>query len=172
MKTKVKTFFVVVGVLAVVTAISLTLISRGPLYGQAEDDNWIPNLIGTWTGEVVGYFYEDVTDPTCEPLYIEGFLNDFFITHQDGRAFTGTWYEGPDKIKIAGVMLPDRTVSIQDFTPSEERNFFTGRMTKSGGTLQISGYLHSFDDFNHRHWPFKEGGKTMASAYVQLVKVD
>ncbi|MFC2169969.1 hypothetical protein ACFLRM_05340, partial [Acidobacteriota bacterium] len=61
MKTKVKTFFAVVGVLVVVTAISLIIISRGPLYGQAGDDNWVPDMIGTWTGEAAGYLFLDVT---------------------------------------------------------------------------------------------------------------
>ena len=172
MRTKVKTFFVVGGILLVVTAISLIIIGREPLYGQGNNDNWTPDLIGEWTAEMAGYFYDDVIDPECPPIYGEGYANNFHITHQTGRTFAGTWYEGSDKIKIAGVMLPDRTVSIQDFTPSEERNFFTGRLTISGGTLQMSGYLHSFDDFNHSHGPWRGSDRTMASAYVQLVKID
>ena len=176
MKTKVKTFFAVVGVLVVITAISLIISSRGPLYGQAEDDNWVPNLIGVWTCEAVGYFFEDVTDPACEPLYVEGPQDDFVITHQTGRVFGGTWYDDPnepgDNKKLTGVMLPDRTVSIQDFEPGAERVFITGRMTKSGGTLQMSGYLHFFDDFMHKHWPYEQGEKMMASGYVLLTKVE
>ena len=53
MKNKVKTFFAVVGVLMVITAISLIVISRGPLYGQAENDNWVPDMIGWWAVEGV-----------------------------------------------------------------------------------------------------------------------
>ncbi len=183
MKTKVKTFFAVVGVLLVVTAISL-IIGRGPLYGQAENDNWVPNMIGTWgMSEGVGYYFEDVTDPACIPKYTvssldpdpeaEGYLH---ITHQTGRVFAGTWWSGsdPDVVvrKLSGVMLPDRTVSIQAFETSEYRIFITGRMTKSGGTLQISGYAHSFDDINHSHGPYDPYLGTMSSGYAQLIKID
>ena len=76
----------------------------------------------------------------ADPGAAEGYL---WITHQTGRVFAGTWETGedPDLVvrKMAGVTLPDRTVSMQAFETSEFRIFITGRMTKSGGTLQISG---------------------------------
>lgn len=166
MRSKVKAFIAVIGVLLVVTAISLIIISRGPLYGKAAEDNWVPDLIGEWTGEAAIYFYFDVTDPTETPKYAEAPLaHDFAITHQTGRVFAGTW----DETKVAGVMLPDRTVSIQFLEPPERRCFMIGRITKSGGALQISGFWHFFDDFG---LPSGTGDKWMGGGYVLLVKVD
>ena len=170
MRTKVKAFITVVGVLLVVTAISLIIFSRGPIYGQAAEDNWVPDLTGEWIGEATGYAYEDVLEyPTEEPEYYpEASLSDdgnIFITHQRGRVFAGIYELGDGK--LTGVILPDRTVSIQFFEFSETRMFFTGRMTKSGGALQISGYVHMFDDFG-----LPEHNTEMGSAYVQLIKVE
>ena len=144
MKSKVKTFFAVAGVLVVIVAVSIITTSREPLHGQAGNDSWVPNMIGRWSTQGVGYVFEDVlsADPNLEPVYVEGDLDDFVITRQIGRVFAGTWYDDPndpgDLKTLVGVILPDRTVSIQDFEPSEERTFITRRLTKSGGTLQIS----------------------------------
>ena len=169
MRTKVKAIIVVGGVLLVITVISLIIILRGPLYGEAADDNWVPNLIGEWIGEARGYAYEDVTEwPMETPEYFAGeSLSDdgnIFITHQTGQVFAGTFEEGGGV--FSGVIMKDRTVSIQFFELSEFRLFFTGRMTKSGGTLQMSGYVHAFDDLQ------PEGDSEMASGYVRLFKVN
>lgn len=166
MRTKVKAFIVVVGVLLVVTAISLIIFSRGPIYGLAAEDNWVPDLTGEWTGEGAIQFYFDVTDATETPKYAEApFAHNFAITEQTGRVFAGIW----DGTKVAGVMLPDRTVSIQFFEPPERRAFMIGRMTKSEGALQISGIWYFFDDFG---LPTGAGNKWMGSGYARLVKVD
>jgi len=166
MRTKVKAFIAVVGVLLVVTAISLVIFSRGPIYGQAEEDNWVPNLIGEWTGEAAIQFYFDVTDAAETPKYAEAPLeHNFAITHQTGMVFAGTW----NGTKVAGVMLKDRTVSIQFFEPPERRAFMIGRITKSEGSLQISGIWYFFDDFG---LPTGVGNKWMGNGYARLVKVD
>jgi hypothetical protein len=169
MRTKVKAFLAVVVTLLVVTAISLIIISRGPLYGKAENDNWVPDLTGEWIGEVSGYAYEDATEwPMEPPEYFAGeSLSDdgnIFITHQTGQVFAGTIEE--DAGIFSGVIMKDRTVSIQFFELSEFRLFFTGRMKKSRGALQMSGYVHAFDDLQ------PEGNTEMASGYVQLIKVN
>ena len=169
MRFKVKVFITVIVVLMVVTAISLVIISRGPLYGQAENDNWVPNMIGTWTGEGAGYVFFDVTQPASEPVYFEGPGDrDLVITHQIGRTFAGSFSsgDGGNRFKLTGVIMPDRTVSIQYFESSEERHFYTGRLTKSEGMLQISGYMQFFDDFR------EDSDKMMASTYGRLVKVN
>ena len=169
MRTKVKTFIAVVGVLLVVTAISLIIFSRGPIYGKAAEDNWVPDLIGVWTGEGAGYGFLDVTVPYLQPVYFEGPIeNGLEITHQTGRTFAGEWGsdDGGDRFKLTGVIMPDRTVSIQLFEPSEERHFITGRITRSGGTLQISAYGHFFDDFHY------ESETMMSSGYGQFTKVN
>lgn len=175
MRSKLKTLFAVVGALAVVTAISLIVISRGPLYGQVENDNWVPDLCGEWISEAVGYSINNVTNPLDPPEYSEGSLSDdgnIFITEQNGRVFTGTFEE--DEGKLTGVILPDRTVSIQLFEQSELRFFLTGRLTKSGNTLQISGYIHLFDDFHgFRVSPRPDDSEwVMATGYAQLTKVN
>ncbi len=170
MKTKVKAFIAVVGVLLVVTAISLIIFSRGPIYGQAAEDNWVPDMIGEWNSELVAYAYDDVIVLPQEPEYLAGeSLSDdgnIFITHQRGRVFAGTFEMGYGV--LTGVIIKDRTVSIQFFELSEWRGFVTGRMTKSGGTLQISGYVHGFDDFGIR----PDSDTTMGSGYVRLFKID
>ncbi len=169
MRTKVKTFIAVVGVMLIVTAISLIIFSRGPLYGQDAEDNWIPDMIGVWTGEGAAYGFLDVTEPYLQPWYFEGlYENGLEITHQTGRIFAGEWGsdDGGDRFKLTGVIMPDRTVSIQLFEPSEERHFITGRITRSRGSLQISGYGHFFDDFH------LDGQKMMASGYGQFTKVN
>ncbi len=168
MTTKVKAIITVVGVLLVIAAISLIIISRGPLYGENSNDNWVPDLIGEWIGEVIGYAYGDATEwPMETPEYYEGPLSNdgnIFITHQTGQVFAGTFEEGGGI--FSGVILMDRTVTIQFFELSEFRLFFTGRMTKSGDTLQMSGYVHAFDDLQ------PEGNTEMGSGYVRLFKVN
>ena len=170
MRTKVKAFIVVVGVLLVVTAISLIIFSRGPIYGQEGEDNWIPDMTGEWDSEVVGYAYDKVIElPQTPEYYPEASLSDdgnIWITHQRGRVFAGTFEMG-DGV-LTGVIMKDRTVSIQFFELSEFRLFVTGRITKSGDTLQISGYVHGFDDFGIRDEPDTE----MGSGYVRLFKID
>jgi len=176
MRTKVKAFITVIGVLLFIAAISIIIISRGPLYGQPEYDNWVPDMIGTWTGEGAVYLFSDVTVPSQpEFFYISSLDRDIVITEQTGRVFAGA-FGLDDEYKLTGVILKDRTVSIQYFEPSEERHFFTGRLTKSGNTLQISAIMQFFDDFNHVHPGFgippDYSDRMMASAYVQLVKID
>ena len=169
MRNKVKSFIAVVGVLLVVTVISLIIISRGPLYGKAGNDNWVPNMIGVWATERAAmYFFEDVTDLTCMPVYIEVVSDpeDYItITHQTGRVFAGTW---GDRGKLTGIIMKDRTVSMQMFELSELRCFLTARMTKSGGTLQLEGYSHGFDDFGLPG----NGDMNIFSGYGRLVKID
>lgn len=170
MRAKVKTFIAVVGVMLIVTAISIIIISRGPLYGKEGEDNWVPDMIGVWTGEMAQHYFVDVTDPTETPNYIEESSTseeDWHITHQTGRVFAGTFGVSTER-KLTGVIMEDRTVSIQMFWESETRIFFTGMMTKSGGARQISGYFHYFDDFN----PGGTGDKWMGSGYGRFVKVD
>jgi len=171
MRTTLKKCVAVLGVLLVVAVIGL-IISRGPIYGQAGADNWVPDLTGEWTGELTGYYYDHVTDPACVPQYFKNpFEHNLIITNQTGRVFAGALVNTDDPSepgKVAGVILPDRTVSIQIFDPSELRLFITGRMKASGETLEISGYGHMFDDFgsgSNLH-------ATMASMYIRLVKVD
>jgi hypothetical protein len=165
MRIKVKALYTVVGILLVVTSIGL-VISRGSLYGQAEEDNWVPDLCGTWAGELTGYYYPDVTQP--DRIYMKApFQHDVIITDQTGMVFAGILVDGGDPGKVAGVMLPDRTVSIQIFDPSELRLFMTGRMKVSGSTLEISGYGHMYDDLIDL-----DSTATMASWYIRLVKVD
>jgi len=170
MRTKVKAIIAVGGVLLVITAISLIIIVRGPLYGKASNDNWVPDLIGVWTGEGACYVFMDVTEPYLQPEhYFEGlFENGLKITQQNGRVFAGEWGFGEegDRFKLTGVIMPDRTVSIQLFEPSEERHFITGRLKRSGGTLQISAYGHFFDDFHC------DSQQMMASGYAQYTKVN
>lgn len=169
MRIKVNAFIAVVGVVLVVTSTGF-IISRGPLYGQAEENNWIPDLIGAWLGESAQYYFEDVTDPTETPNYIiESSTPEeaWHITDQTGRIFAGTVGLSGER-KLTGVILPDRTVSIQMFWESETRIFFTGRMTKSGDEPQISGYFHYFDDLD----PSGTGDKWMGSGYIRVVKVD
>jgi hypothetical protein len=169
MRTKVKAIIAIGGVLLVITAISLVIVVRGPLYGKATNDNWVPDMIGEWATERAAiYTFEDVTDPTCTPVYIEGVSYPegvIHITEQTGRVFAGKWEGGH---KVTGVILPDRTVSMQEFEPSELRFFITGRLTKSGDALQISGYSHMFDDFGIS----PDSDKMMASTYGRLVKVN
>jgi len=90
MRTKVNAFIAVVGVLLVVTAISLIIFSRGPIYGQAAEDNWVPDLTGNWDSPGTGYSYHDVIEyPPWEPdYYPEASLSDegyVIITRQTGR---------------------------------------------------------------------------------------
>ena len=170
MRIKVKPFFAVIGILLVVAAVSLISVSRGPLYGKTTEDNWVPDLTGVWSGEGAAYVFMDVLEPYLEAVYyFEGlFENGLEITHQTGNVFAGEWGsdEGGDRFKLTGVILPDRTVSIQWFEPSEERHFFTGRITRSEGALQISGYGHFFDDFH------SESQRMMASGYAQFTKMN
>ncbi len=171
MRSKVKAFIVVVGVLLVVTAIALIISGRGPLYGKAAEDNWVPNMLGVWGQESgAGYHFEDVTDPNCMPQYYEFTTSEgyMYITYQTGRVFAGEW----NGRKLAGVILQDRTVSIQGFEPSEHRFFMTGKITGSGGKLQIEGWAHDFDDFGRP--PIGGAGKDkgMGSGYGRLVKVN
>ncbi|NIO20820.1 MAG: hypothetical protein GTN76_08795 [Candidatus Aenigmarchaeota archaeon] len=173
MRTKVKAFITVMCILLFVTAMSFIIINRGPIYAMDDDDyddDWVPNLIGEWISPATGYGYEDVTNIDEIPGYGEGSLSDdgnIIITDQTGRIFTGTYELGYGK--LTGVILPDRTVSIQFFELTETRIFFTGRMTKSGDTLQISGYFHIFDDYNGLHG---DPAAEMASGYAQLIKID
>ncbi|UCE40494.1 MAG: hypothetical protein JSV17_13710 [Candidatus Aminicenantes bacterium] len=169
MRTKVEAIIAVIGVLLVITTIGLIIISRGPLFGKDNNDDWVPNLIGEWIGEANGYAYSDATEwPMETPEYFAGeSLSDdgnIIITHQTGQVFAGTFEEGYGI--FSGVIMKDRTVSIQFFELSEFRLFFTGRMTKSGGALQMSGYVHAFDDLQ------PEGNTEMASGYVRLFKVN
>ncbi len=178
MRTKVKAFIVVVGVLLVVTAISLIIISRGSLYGQPGGGSWIPDLIGEWAGEGTAYLYDDVTAlPEQRTLtYASGVdfsdEGNVIITEQTGRVFAGT-YEGIAGT-LTGVILQDGTVSIQFFERDENRMFFTGKIRRSRGTLQLEGYVHVFGDFHHIHWPFEdeEGARNMATGYGRLTKQD
>ena len=169
MRSKVKASIVVVGVLLVVTAIALIIISRGPLYGQAARDNWVPNMLGVWAPESgANYIFDDVTNPNCMPQYVEyttaeGYV---YITHQTGRVFAGAW----NGRKLTGVILQDRTVSIQVFEPSEHRFFMTAKIKGSEGKLQIEGYSHDFNDFGLPEPGGKDKG--MGSGYGRLVKVN
>jgi hypothetical protein len=52
MSARWRTFIVVVGILMAVVAIGPGR-STTPLYDQAAEDNWVPDLRGTWNGEVV-----------------------------------------------------------------------------------------------------------------------
>lgn len=170
MRTKAKAFIAVISVVLIVTAISIIIISRGPLYGKEGEDNWVPDMTGVWTGEMAQQYFEDVTNPTEMPNYIEESSTpeeNWRITHQTGRVFAGT-FGVSDERKLTGVIMEDRTVSIQMFWESETRIFFTGMMTKSGGALQISGYFHYFDDFD----PSGTGDKWMGSGYIRLFKED
>lgn len=170
MRTKVKTFIAVVGVMLIVTAISIIIISRGPLYGKEGEDNWVPDMIGVWTGELAQHYFMNVDDASETPNYIEESTTpeeNWHITHQTGRIFAGTYGVSGER-KLTGVIMEDRTVSIQMFWESETRIFITGKMTKSGGVLQISGYFHFFDDFLFGG----TGDKWMGSGYGRFVKAD
>ena len=170
MKTKVKAFIAVVGITLIVTAISIIIISRGPLYGEAAEDYWVPDMTGVWTGELAQYYFEDVTDASETPNYIEEFSTpeeNWHITDQTGSVFAGTVGVSGER-KLTGVIMKDRTVSIQMFWESETRIFITGRITKSRRALQISGYVHYFDDFD----PSGTGDKWMGSGYFRFFKVD
>lgn len=144
MKTTFKICIAVVSVLLFIAVIGL-VINMGPLFGQIHNDNWVPDMTGEWDSEGFGYHFNDVTDPEEEPLYFEGSGDrTLFITHQTGMAFAGTW-EGR---KLTGVILPDRTVSMQAFELSELHVFVTGKLIASGGKIEIQGYYHQFDDFH------------------------
>ena len=163
----------VVGVLLVVTAISLIIISRASLYGQTGRGSWIPDLIGEWVGKATAYYYPDVTDQSTFE-YLDGVdfsdKGNVIITEQTGRVFAGS-YEG-DKGTLTGVILQDGTVSIQFFELSENRMFFTGKIRRSRGTLQLEGYVHVFGDFHDIPWPFfEEVARNMATGYGRLTKL-
>jgi hypothetical protein len=105
-------------------------------------------------------------DPNQQPIYLQGFSEgDFVITEQAGRVFAGTSEHGQ---KLTGVILPDRTVSIQAFELPEHRVFGTGRLTVSGGRRQLSAYVHLFSDFGAS----ASEDSNMASGYVRLVEAD
>jgi hypothetical protein len=170
MRTKVKAFIAFVGVLLAVTALSLIIIGRGPLYGKAKEKDRIPDMTGVWTYETAQYYFEDVTNPKEEPkdrMASSTPEEDWHITHQTGRVFAGTFgFEGEGK--LTGVILPDGTVSIQIFWASETRIFFTGRMLNTKGISVMAGYFHYFDDFN----PGGTGDKWMGSGYSRAYRED
>jgi hypothetical protein len=159
-----------IGYLLAAIALVLVIASRTPLYGQA-GDSWVPDLRGTWNVAVMGYGFEDVTDPNSQSgyFYSPTQSDQVVITQQTERVFAGI-IDDPngDDGKLVGVILPDRTVSIQVFDPSEVRLFATGRLEVSGRQLQISGYGHMFDEFGIREFP----DKTMSTVYIRLVKMN
>ena len=127
------------------------ILFSGILYAQTpnDGDTWFLDPIGNWTAEMAGYIFWDVTNPSSvvyddesgeelvQPSYGER-ASDIVITHQTGRAFAAERdsVEG-DRRRLTGVIMPNRTVSIQIFEPSELRMFISGRLKQSGGTLQI-----------------------------------
>lgn len=164
MKTTLKICIAIVGVLLFVTTINL-IIEREPLYGQIGKDNWVPDLTGEWSAEGYGYWFKDVTIYDDKPKYFEGPGDrNLFITHQTGRVFAGTW-EGR---KLTGVVLPDRTISIQMFELTELRIFLTGKLTGSRNNLEMQGYVYQFDDFGVDD----PGGREMYTLYGRLWKIN
>lgn len=170
MGSKAKAFIVVLGVLLVVTAIALIIISRRPLYGQAKEENWIPNMVGTWEREGgAAYYFDDVTDPGSIPQYVEFSTADpegryLHIMYQTGRVFAAEW----NGRKMAGVIMQDRTVVIQMFEPSENRFFITGKIMGSGAKPRMEGYVYQFNDFGIRPNP----DKSMSIGYATMSKID
>ncbi len=157
MKHKLQILVCAVSVLLVVAVIVFVVNDTEPLYGQGRSgfdaNNQLPDLIGTWRGDAEICSFSDVTDtsnqPVCQQI-MPGEMEDFVITEQAGRVFAGIFdnFDGaPDEDRITGVILSDRTVSIQLFELSELRGFLTGRLTGAGDNLEISGYFHVFDDF-------------------------
>jgi len=170
MRSRVKAFIVVLGVLLVVIAAALITISRRPLYGQAEEENWIPNMVGVWervSGAAI--YFADVTDPSSMPQYVELTTGDpegryFHIMQQNGRLFDAEW----DGRKMAGVIMQDRTVFIQMFEPSENRFFITGKIMGSGAKPRLEGYSYHFADFGIG----SDSDKSMSIGYASMVKID
>jgi hypothetical protein len=125
-----------------IIAISLLVSGREPAFGQIGVGR-IPNMVGTWRGEIAGYFVQHTAEfppNTHEAVYFEDSVEMMFvITKQNGRAFGGN--------NLTGVILPDGTVAIQAFEPTELRMFLTGSLQASGRRLEINGYGHLFDDF-------------------------
>ncbi len=147
----------------VIWAVGLFLVGTASLQAGEHEDSWVPDLTGLWSSEVIGYVFEDVADPGDEPFLYEGSLDyPLAITDQTGRVFTGKL----NGAKLTGVILPNRTISIQYFELSEERIFITGRLTRSGNTLQISGYMHFFDDLR------AGGDRMMATGFIRLTRED
>ena len=166
-----RAFIAAAGVLVVIAVTGFLLIPTDSLYGQNDRDSWVPDLHGAWWIELSAYSFENVTDQDCQPEYFhESSQSDQVkIVDQTGRVFAGI-IDDPtgDDGKLAGVIMPDRTVSIQIFDPSEFKMFVTGKLAVSGGRLEISGYCHMYDEFGIREFP----DKTMGAGYIRLTKVD
>ena len=168
------------GALVVAMGMSFLLSGARSLYGQVGEGN-IPDMVGVWKGELYGYNFNNVADPDCrqpadiaksqcQPQYIQNPEASFQITTQNGRVFAGLYVEGQYPRRLTGVVLPDGTVSVQGFSPTELRSFFTGTLTFTNGTYEMTGQGHSFDDFGLRAPESTKG--SMASGIFRYAKVN
>ena len=129
----------------------------------------IPNLVGEWKGQLVGYSYEDSGNPANGPEFVQGEIS-MNITVQNGRVFAGTHYDpGEPGDKLTGVLMPDGTVNIQllfDVTGGTDRYFVTGTLATVRGGYKITGFLHVYEDVKHSMTA------RMASGYFSMYKVN
>jgi hypothetical protein len=168
------------GLFVVLLAAGFVMAARAPAFGQNRAR--VPDLRGTWQGQIRGYIVQNVLvepvfDPSGNPTlgkphYFEDASDDqtFFIREQVGRVFAGWDAEGR---KLTGVLMPDGTVSVQLFEPTENRTLFIGTLTAVGGQLRMEVYGHGFDDFGlTAPDPLNAGHFNMASGYGAFVKVN
>ena len=123
----------------------------------------IPDMLGEWTGNLSGCFFDEVINPVCTgPDALDNPVcqpwcgeipetSTLRVTRQVGGSFAAVWldyrYSDPRHHQMTGVVSSDGTVSIQSFNPSEQRFFFFGTVTFAEGTYRLDLHGQSFDDF-------------------------
>jgi len=129
----------------------------------------IPNLVGEWKGQAVGYSYEDSGNPYNSPQFAQGEVS-MNITTQNGRVFAGTHYDpGEPGDKLTGVLMPDGSVSLQflfDVTGGTDRYFINGTLANVRGRYEIKAHGHTYEDVKHCQTA------RMASFYFSMYKVN
>ena len=121
----------------------------------------IPNMLGWWISEASVFYFENVDDPSGEPIFGEGqiYIN---ITHQNGRVFAGT-VNFDDK--LTGAIAPDGTISMQSFG-GNDRFLYSAKLQLFAKKEQISGFINTFEDLNRASFP------SMATAFFQATRIE
>jgi len=160
------------GALLIALAVGLWLTNGASVYGQGAPNAMIPNLQGQWQGEIAGYAFEDVRSPGFpQPQYVQSSTDEDIISieFQNGRAFAGYGHpSSPHPSKLAGVISPDGTISIQAAAESGGglRTFATCKLAIERGKYVMTGTMVGFDDL------FPESDALMGTVTVRYVKLN
>ena len=151
--------------LLIAFAVGLWLTNGAPVYGQAAPGARIPDLKGQWQGEIAGYVFGDVRNPTDSPQYVQSSSDEDIINIdvQTGKAFAGFTRDG----LLAGVISPDGTIRIQ---LSQEggglHEFATCTLGIERGKYVMTGTMDAFDDL------YAGSDAVMGTLTVRLVKLN